>query len=90
MNYRGSTASRLSESRLPILWMVGEHDRVVAPELIRHSHTLTPGSRFALVPRAGHSSYFEQPDAWNQAILDFIDAVEADTTSSSKDSAAAK
>lgn len=77
LNYRGSTASRLSESGLPILWMVGEHDRVVAPELIRHSHSLTPGSRFALVPRAGHSSYFEQPDAWNETVLRFIAAVEA-------------
>ncbi len=76
MNYRGSTATRLNEAGIPILWLVGEHDRVVAPELIERSHALTPGSRFQLIPRAGHSSYFEQPDAWNEAVLGFIGSVE--------------
>lgn len=74
--YRGSTAARLAESGLPLLWIVGEHDRVVAPELIRISHELTPGSRFVEVAGAGHSAYFEQPDDWNRAVLAFIDAVE--------------
>lgn len=82
MNYRGSTSTRLSESGIPILWLVGEHDRVVAPELIRRSHELTPGSRFQLIPGAGHSSYFEQPEAWNSAVLDFIDEVERGSTES--------
>ena len=75
-NYRGSTAERLIESGLPLLWIVGEHDRVVAPELIRISHDLTPGSRFVEVAGAGHSSYFEQPEAWNEAVLGFIDEAE--------------
>ncbi len=74
--YRGSTAARLVESGLPLLWIVGEHDRVVAPELIRISHELTPGSQFVQVERAGHSAYFEQPRAWNRAVLDFIDGVD--------------
>ena len=74
--YRGSTAARLTESGLPLLWIVGEEDRVVAPELIRISHELTPGSRFVEVAGAGHSAYFERPDAWNRAVLDFIDGVE--------------
>ncbi len=75
-SYRGSTAPRLIESGLPLLWIVGEHDRVVAPELIRISHELTPGSRFAEIAGAGHSAYFERPDAWNEAVLDFIDGIE--------------
>lgn len=77
MNYRGSTSTRLTEAGIPILWLVGEQDRVVAPELIRRSHELTPGSRFQLLPDAGHSSYFETPDAWNEAVLGFIASVEA-------------
>ncbi|MFN8639584.1 MAG: alpha/beta hydrolase [Dehalococcoidia bacterium] len=76
MNYRGSTSTRLTEAGIPILWLVGEEDRVVAPELIRRSHELTPGSRFQLLPGAGHSSYFETPDAWNRAVLGFIGSVE--------------
>jgi pimeloyl-ACP methyl ester carboxylesterase len=77
MNYRGSTATRLTETGIPILWLIGEQDRVVAPELIRHSHELTPGSRFEAIPNAGHSSYFERADAWNEAVLGFIASVEA-------------
>lgn len=77
VNYRGSTAQRLVDSGLPILWLVGEHDRVVHPDLIRLSHELTPGSRFHLVQGAGHSSYFERPDEWNTTVRGFIDSVEA-------------
>jgi pimeloyl-ACP methyl ester carboxylesterase len=89
LNYRGSTATRLNEAGIPIQWLVGEHDRVVAPELIRRSHELTPGSRFRLIPRAGHSSYFEEADTWNEAVLGFIDEVERGLEGS-RDSAAAK
>jgi pimeloyl-ACP methyl ester carboxylesterase len=77
LNNRGSTATRLNDSGIPIQWLVGEQDRVVAPELIEHSHRLTPRSRFVRIPKAGHSSYFEQPEAWNEAVLSFIDDVES-------------
>lgn len=73
---RGSTAQRLVESGLPILWIVGEHDRVVHPDLIRICHDLTPGSRFHLVRGAGHSAYFERSADWNAAVRGFIDSVE--------------
>lgn len=76
INYRGSTAQRLREGGWPILWIVGEHDRVIAADLIRISHDLTPGSQFEAVPNAGHSAYFENPDHWNRTVRDFIDSVE--------------
>lgn len=76
LNYRGSTATRLSESGIPLLWIVGEQDRVVAPELMEMSHRLTPGSRFHVVPEAGHSAYFERPTQWRDAVLRFIHEVE--------------
>ena len=77
LNRRGTTAGRLSESGIPILWLVGANDRIVAPELIEVSHRMTPGSRFEAIEDAGHSSYFERPDAWNDTVLGFIDGVEA-------------
>lgn len=76
VNYRGSTAPRLAESGLPILWIVGEQDRVVPPALIRISHELTPGSRLHVIEGAGHSSYFERPGEWNSTVRGFIDDVE--------------
>ncbi|HRC62475.1 MAG TPA: alpha/beta hydrolase [Dehalococcoidia bacterium] len=75
-NYRGSTAGRINDSGVPVLWVVGEHDRVVPAELVRISHELTPGSRYVEVVDAGHSAYFERAEAWNAAVRSFIDAVE--------------
>ena len=77
VNYRGSTAQRLRDSGLQIMWMIGEHDRVIPAQLIRISHDLTPGSRYHEVAEAGHSSYFERPDDFNAALLDFLDAATA-------------
>ena len=77
MNYRGSTASRLVESGLPILWVVGEYDRVIPADLIRISHDLTPTSQFRLISDAGHSTYFERPHEWNHVVRGFLDEVEA-------------
>ena len=76
-NYRGSTRDRLLESGVALLWIVGEHDRVVPAELVRISHELTPGSRYVEVPGAGHSAYFEDAETWNGAVLAFIDDVES-------------
>ncbi|MEX2445982.1 MAG: alpha/beta fold hydrolase [Dehalococcoidia bacterium] len=77
-NTARSAATRLAASGLPILWLVGEHDRVVHRDLIAVSHDLTPGSRFEEIPGAGHSAYFERPDAWNAALRTFLDDVEDD------------
>jgi len=76
-NYRGSTADRIVASGLPVLWIVGEHDRVVPAELVRISHELTPGSRYAEVVGAGHSAYFERAAVWNDIVRGFIEDVEA-------------
>ena len=76
-NFRGSSATRLLESGVPLLWIVGALDRVIPAELVHMSHELTPGSRYAEVADAGHSAYFERPEPWNAEVLAFIDEVEA-------------
>ncbi len=76
VNFRGTAATRLAQSGLPILWVVGELDRVVHPDLIALSHDVTPGSRFHVIPGAGHSGYFERPDDWNATVRTFLDEVE--------------
>ena len=76
VNFRGSAATRLAQSGRPILWVVGELDRVVHPDLIAISHDLTPGSRFHVIPGAGHSGYFERPAEWNATVRAHLDDVE--------------
>ena len=75
-NTRGTAATRLAQSGRPILWVVGDLDRVVHPELIAISHDLTPGSRFHVIPESGHSGYFERAAEWNATVRAFIDEVE--------------
>ncbi|MDA0301445.1 MAG: alpha/beta fold hydrolase [Chloroflexi bacterium] len=76
VNFRGTAATRLAASGRPILWLVGDLDRVVHPDLIAISHDLTPGSRFHVIPGSGHSGYIERPAHWNATVRAFLDEVE--------------
>ncbi|MFN8558629.1 MAG: alpha/beta hydrolase [Dehalococcoidia bacterium] len=71
--YRGSTAERLATSGIPLLFLVGDDDQVVPAKAIEACHRATPGSRFVCIKDAGHSSYFEQPAAFNAAVGAFLD-----------------
>jgi 2-succinyl-6-hydroxy-2,4-cyclohexadiene-1-carboxylate synthase len=57
---------------LPVLFLFGSEDTVFAPYLIRQAAALTPKARVVEIPGAGHSPYFEEPDAWNAALLEFL------------------
>jgi pimeloyl-ACP methyl ester carboxylesterase len=70
--YKGSSATILSEAGFPILFLVGEHDTVVPPEIIERCHRAVPGSRYAVIEDSGHSTYFEQPQAFNDVVMDFL------------------
>jgi 3-oxoadipate enol-lactonase len=70
--FRGSAAERLAQSGVPVLFLVNEHDAVVPAEITRLCHEAVPGSRFQVIEGAGHSGYFERPDAFNAAVLAFL------------------
>lgn len=70
--YHGSSAERLAAADFPIMFVVGDHDAVTPPEIIEGCHRATPGSRFVVIKDSGHSTYFEQPHAFNDAVMDFL------------------
>lgn len=70
--YRGSAAERLTQSGIPILFLVGELDAIIPPAINRLCHEAVPGSRYQEIPGAGHSAYFEQPDEFNAAVMAFL------------------
>jgi 3-oxoadipate enol-lactonase len=70
--YRGSSAERLAQADFPIMFLVGDHDAVTPPEIIEGCHRATPGSRYVVIQNSGHSTYFEQPDAFNAAVMGFL------------------
>lgn len=74
--YRGSMHDHLSALGGPVLFLVGEHDRITSPAMIREAHALVAGSRYYEVRGAGHSAYFEAADEWNAVVWDFLSAIE--------------
>jgi len=62
----------LAATGTPVLFVAGEEDVICPPPLIRAMHSQVPGSRYVEIPRAGHSAYFEQPEAFNRELLAFL------------------
>ena len=62
----------LESTGIPLLFLVGEYDMIVPSQAMRTAHEAMPGSQFAEIPTAGHSAYFEQPEAYNAVVLDFL------------------
>lgn len=56
----------------PVLFIAGTHDRIFPADLLAESCALLPGARYIEITDAGHSPYFEQPAAWNDAVLEFL------------------
>jgi pimeloyl-ACP methyl ester carboxylesterase len=64
--------TRLKELKLPTLVMTGAADLITPPSISRLIAAQIAGSRLVVVPEAGHSPYWEQPEIFNRAILDFV------------------
>jgi pimeloyl-ACP methyl ester carboxylesterase len=63
---------RLKELKLPTLLIAGAADLFTPPSISRMIAAELPNSRLALMPESGHSSYWEEPELFNHAVLDFI------------------
>jgi pimeloyl-ACP methyl ester carboxylesterase len=64
------TPAELAASGVPAVFVVGEHDVLCPPHLVRAVHERVPGSGFRVLPGVGHSAYFEGPEAFNAIVLD--------------------
>lgn len=57
---------------VPTLLIAGEDDKVGRPDGMRDLAKVIPNASFVCVPGAGHYAFAEQPEAFNQAVLDFL------------------
>lgn len=57
---------------VPVLFIAGEHDSLFPAPLLAESCALLTSGRYVEISEAGHSPYFEQPAAWNEAVLTFL------------------
>jgi len=67
--------ARLKDIRCPSLVIVGKDDAGTPVAMAEDIHRALPGSRLVIIPDAAHLSNLEQPNAFNQALGDFIDGV---------------
>ncbi|MBL4926572.1 3-oxoadipate enol-lactonase [Fuscibacter oryzae] len=61
--------------RLPLMAIAGTNDGSTPPDLVRETAELVPGHQFRLIRGAGHLPMTEQPDAYAQAVTEFLFAI---------------
>ncbi len=62
---------------VPTLLIVGAEDTVTPPSESEAMQSAIPGSQLAVIPSAGHLSNLENPEAYEAALLAFLDALPA-------------
>ena len=55
-----------------MLCITSDNDTIFPPGAIKEIAGLIPGAAFTQLPAAGHSPYFETPDAFNETVLGFL------------------
>jgi pimeloyl-ACP methyl ester carboxylesterase len=65
----GEDAAKLE---VPILFIAGEQDEVIAPAALEAAVKCFPNARLEKVPRAGHSVYWERPARFNELVAAFL------------------
>jgi pimeloyl-ACP methyl ester carboxylesterase len=66
------TFSTLERIKLPTLLLTGDADLYAPPAVLRLFAARIAGSESVVVPEAGHSAYWEQPEIFNRTVLAFI------------------
>jgi pimeloyl-ACP methyl ester carboxylesterase len=59
----------------PTLVLVGNEDVLIPPENSKILAERIPNARFRVIERGGHQFLIEQPDAFNNAVLEFLKAL---------------
>ncbi len=72
MRDRPDSTSMLPRISVPTCIVVGAEDTLTPPEDAQAMQAAIPGSRLVTIPAAAHLSNFEQPDAFNQALEEFL------------------
>ncbi len=70
----GGTRARLSQIRMPVLFIVGAEDVVTSPAKSREAAALVGGPAWlAVFGNAGHGLMFQAPHDFARTVLDFLD-----------------
>ena len=75
-----SLHNRLGEIRVPALFVAGRDDAKFA-SIAFDMHRAAPGSRLSIVREAGHAVHLEQPEVFNQTVVEFLRLVKMENGS---------
>lgn len=66
------TFAMLESMKVPTLLITGDADMFAPPPFLKMFTARIRNSQSVVIPEAGHSSYWEKPEIFNRAVLDFI------------------
>jgi pimeloyl-ACP methyl ester carboxylesterase len=72
MASRPDSTATLRSVRVPTLVVAGDRDPITTPEDARRMASLVSGATLAIIPNAAHASNFDQPEAFNGAVTEFL------------------
>jgi 3-oxoadipate enol-lactonase len=62
----------IMERPIPTLFLTGEEDILLPPQLVERVASQIPHALFVKIPGVGHSAYFEKPEEFNRIVLEFL------------------
>ncbi|MCX6351861.1 MAG: alpha/beta fold hydrolase [Bacteroidetes bacterium] len=69
---RTDTTNVLSTIQIPTLIITGEKDIIAPPKIVEEMHSKVSKSEIKIIPNAAHMSNLENPEIFNQTILNFL------------------
>ena len=72
MMHRPDSTPILAQVRVPTLVITGEEDELIPVDESKAMAAAIPGAALVVVPKAGHLSNLEQPEAFNRALHQFL------------------
>jgi pimeloyl-ACP methyl ester carboxylesterase len=73
MAARPDVTSLLPTIKVPTLVLVGEHDAISPAAEMKEIADAIPGAEYVVIPRAGHMTTMEEPEAVNSAFIQFLE-----------------
>lgn len=80
MLQRPNRTAVLAQSRVPVLFVAGEHDSVVPPSASLKQCHLPPVASFHILAQSGHMGMIEEKDAANHLLTAFVNFAKTMTT----------
>lgn len=68
-----NSQARLTALEVPILLLHGRQDMTFPAALAEQTAAAMPEARAVVIDEAGHMAHIDQPEAWLQAVTDFLD-----------------